>query len=83
MYLICHVMVCVLLLAVEELQSGVWHSERNWKNIFGTEHGSSLHKGIVHAQPPNISLFELVCRLLYVQQPQEVVGAYMHVYRIL
>ena len=76
-----HVVVCVFL-AVEELQSGVWHSERNWKSIFGTENGSSLHKGIVHSQPPNISLFELVCRLLYEEEPQEVVGTCMHVYII-
>lgn len=77
----CHNTVIVSVLpAVEELQSGVWHSEKNWKSIFGTEYGSSLHKGIVHAQPPNISLFELVCRLLYEQEPQEVVSA--HVYFI-
>jgi len=57
--------------AVEQLQSGSWHSERNWKSIFATESAPTLHRDPLQGPVHHLPLFEVTCRLLYHTHPQE------------
>lgn len=55
---------------MDQLQSGEWHSHRNWKGIFATERARGRQSG-GYMQPSHshIPLFEETCRLLYRTHP--------------
>lgn len=59
--------------AVDQLQSGEWHSHRNWKSIFATERAKGQQQADGYVQPSHnhIPLFEEMCRLLYRTHPDE------------
>jgi hypothetical protein len=59
--------------AVEAIEAGHWDSNRDWKSVFGVEVGSGVSRKALHPVAPNIPVFELTCRLLYREQPEELV----------
>ena len=59
--------------AVTQLERGEWHSDKDWKTLLAPERGTGLDKGVLGVGP-NIPLFELTCRLLYSEQPSELVS---------
>jgi hypothetical protein len=60
--------------AVEAIGRGDWDSERDWKSMFGTETGSGLGGKVLETLAPSVPVFELTCRLLYREQPAELVS---------
>ena len=63
---------CHPLAAVAQIEGGDWQSDRDWKTIFGTEVGSSASvRGL--GLPQMLPLFEMTCRLLYREEPTELV----------
>ena len=59
--------------AVEAIEVGHWDSNRDWKSVFGVEVGSGVRRKALDPVAPNIPVFELTCRLLYREQPEELV----------
>jgi hypothetical protein len=59
---------------VEAIGRGDWDSERDWKSMFGTETGSGLGGKVLETLAPSVPVFELTCRLLYREQPAELVS---------
>ena len=56
------------------MEAGGWNSDKDWKSILGPEAGSGVGRGLLEGVAPNVPLFVLMCRLLYSEQPRELVS---------
>ena len=57
---------------MDQLESGEWQSNRNWKGIFATERAKGRQaSGYMQPSHNHIPIFEETCRLLYRTHPNQ------------
>ena len=70
--------ISMLSAALEAIEAGNWQSNRNWKAVFGMEVGSEVGWKALDPTAPNVPVFELTCRLLYRENPANLVRYQTH-----
>ena len=65
------------LTAAEAIEAGNWHPCHDWKSLFGVEVASEVERKSLESVPLTVPLFELTCRLLYREDPKELVNGWL------
>ena len=68
-------MICeCLFAALEAIKGGQWCSHTDWRSVFGVEVANEIGRKTLDSTASNVPVFEFTCRLLYSEDPKELVS---------